>query len=395
MSAPDATATDNNGAPHAPYDGELREWEYFWRDHQKWLEERGYMLRRRYKTDWVPSWKGTDKLYWRCEDGQLLPFPQIIDATRLSDGTTVSLKKVSLSRHPYEVEIGRFFSSEPLASDPRNHCVPIYDVLNVPDDDDICILVMPLLRANDSPRFQTVGEAVEFFRQLFEGLQFMHSHSVAHRDCMDLNVMMDPRPLYPKLYHPAARLRSRDYKGTAKHYTRTAHPVRYYLIDFGLSRKYNPDDGPPSEDPIRGGDKTVPEFQNLAEPCNPFPTDIYYIGNLIREHFIQQFHGLNFMLPLVSDMVQEEPGKRPSIDEVVSRFAEIHRQLRYWQLRSRLVPVDEPPHARQYRTIRHFFRTIGYIIMFRPPVPTPPARGEGWFTSQFRRLRRTALQGGR
>lgn len=50
--------------------GELIATELFFRDHQVWLEERGYMLRSRYKSDWVPSWKGTDKFYVRCFDGQ-------------------------------------------------------------------------------------------------------------------------------------------------------------------------------------------------------------------------------------------------------------------------------------------------------------------------------------
>jgi len=94
--------------------------------------------------------------------------PTILDATRTSDGTYVLLKIVSKSLHPYEVEIGRFFSSEPLRSDPSNHCIPIYDVLSVPDDNDKVIIVMPLLHEYTSPPFGTIGEAVECFRQLFE-----------------------------------------------------------------------------------------------------------------------------------------------------------------------------------------------------------------------------------
>jgi hypothetical protein len=46
--------------------------------------------------------------------------------------------------------------------------VPIYEVLKVPGEDDKVILVMPLLRDWDSPPFETVGEGVDFFQQLFE-----------------------------------------------------------------------------------------------------------------------------------------------------------------------------------------------------------------------------------
>ena len=80
----------------------------------------------------------------------------------------VLLKQISRRTHPHELEIATMFSSEPHKSHPKNRCVPIYEVLDVPDDEDASILVMPLLRPLDNPRFITVGEAVECFRQLFE-----------------------------------------------------------------------------------------------------------------------------------------------------------------------------------------------------------------------------------
>jgi hypothetical protein len=114
-----------------------------------------------------------------------------------------------------------------------------------------------------------------------------YSHlSTIFRDCMDLNIMMDANPLYSIPYHPVKTDMRRDFKGKAKHSTRTQQPVKYYLTDFGISRHYEPD-AIPLEDPIWGGDKTVPEFQKSDEPCNPFPTDVYYLGNLIREDFLK------------------------------------------------------------------------------------------------------------
>ena len=44
--------------------------EIFWRDHQKWLEERGYMLRPRLRPGWTPSWVGTKKRWYESEDGE-------------------------------------------------------------------------------------------------------------------------------------------------------------------------------------------------------------------------------------------------------------------------------------------------------------------------------------
>jgi hypothetical protein len=74
---------------------------------------------------------------------------------------------MSKSKHPFEADIGLFFSFEPMASDSRNHCVPIYEVLQPPDEDRL-ILVMPLLKNYRLPQFDTSGEVVEFSRQMFE-----------------------------------------------------------------------------------------------------------------------------------------------------------------------------------------------------------------------------------
>ena len=95
-------------------------------------------------------------------------YSQLMDAIRISDGKAVGLKKVSKSRHPYEAEIGQFFSSDPLAKDPRNHCIPTLEILSVPDDADLLIIVMPLLRQYASPPFDTFGETMECIRQLLE-----------------------------------------------------------------------------------------------------------------------------------------------------------------------------------------------------------------------------------
>jgi len=79
------------------------------------------------------------------------------------------MKRISKDDHPYEVEIATFLSSKGLASDPKNHCIPIYEALTVPDDpENHNVIVMPLVRGFDCPRFQTVGEAVDFFGQFFE-----------------------------------------------------------------------------------------------------------------------------------------------------------------------------------------------------------------------------------
>ena len=123
---------------------------------------------------------------------------------------------------------------------------------------------------------------------VFFFLCLMWSNLRAYSDCMDLNIMMDPLCMFPKLYHPQDPTRTLDWKlNKVKHYSRTYKPRKYYFIDFGLSRSYDPADGPPRDLPVLGGDKTVPEFKDYRHLHDPFPTDIYYLGNMMRECFIQ------------------------------------------------------------------------------------------------------------
>ena len=120
-----------------------------------------------------------------------------MDATRISDGKPVMLKKLLREEGPHELEINKLFSAEPLASDPRNHCVRLLDVIELPNDPPI--IVHPLLRPFANPPLQTYGEFVTFFSHTCEvspliprvescscptdtqGVQFMHENHVAHR----------------------------------------------------------------------------------------------------------------------------------------------------------------------------------------------------------------------
>ncbi|RDB25211.1 hypothetical protein Hypma_007478 [Hypsizygus marmoreus] len=302
-----------------------------------------------------------------------------MDATR-RDGSRVVLKQVSASRYPDEARIGQLFSSEPLASHPSNRCIPIFDVLRVPNDDDTIILVMPVLYRNEVPPFETIGEIVDFCRQVFEGLRFMHEHHVAHRDCKFNNIMADTARLYKSSPHPWATWLIDDASHqTQQLFSRTRKPVKYYFIDFGLSRIYSPEDGPPLEEEIWGGDKTVPEFRNCGDNIplsDPFPVDVYFLGNTIRlqwvdgeKSFTTAKKGLDFMRGLINDMVKPDPKSRPTMDEVVSRFENIVAGLSTWKLRSRLVDVDERPARGVMRSIVHWAKHFGFMIRGIPALP--------------------------
>ena len=81
--------------------------------------------------------------------------------------------------------------------------------------------------------------------------------------------------------------------------------------------------------------------------------------------------GLEFIEPLVADMVQDDPTKRPNMDEVVAEFEVIRRGLRTSKLRSRIVERNEGIFVSIYRSVTCWTRRIGYIIKRVPPIPTP------------------------
>ncbi|TFK83402.1 hypothetical protein K466DRAFT_665869 [Polyporus arcularius HHB13444] len=358
-----------------PFPGGLRGMEVYWAGRYEFLNNAGYQLRPRYRPGWVPSWHASKKSRWNVEDGVFLEVDRIMDAVRTKEGTIVVMKRIHKSVHPLEGEIGRFLSSPPLASDPRNHCCPILDVLSDPEDPDVQLIVMPLLREYDDPKLVTVGEAVELFRQLFECLQFMHEQHVAHRDISKLNVMMDSRPILPNSFHPQSTDMERDFSRFLAPRSRTAHPVKYYLTDFGLSTRYSAEETNPLEIPIFGGDRTVPEFQeDRTIPRNPFPTDVYYVGNFVREYFLQEYTNFNFMEPLIATMVQDEPSKRPTMDDVVASFMEILSKLSSWKLRERLVERKDNIFVNIFKDLHHVsFRTVPLLLTRRPALPTPQA----------------------
>lgn len=190
---------------------------------------------------------------------------------------------------------------------------------------------------------------------------------------MVMNIMMDPQPMFPNLYHPRSPDLSHDLKRRPKQYSRTERPTRYFLIDFGISRQYSVDNPSPSELPIIGGDKTVPEFQDEGydKASNPFPTDVYYLGNLIREHYLKEYIGLGFMDALVAEMTQTDPLKRPTMSEVVERFNKIRLGLSSGVLRRRIVSKEEGTMSRVFLNVKHALVSVGYMARRLNPVPEP------------------------
>ncbi|KAJ7646822.1 kinase-like domain-containing protein [Roridomyces roridus] len=350
--------------------GLLPELELFWSDHYSWLKDRGYLLRPRY----LPEWKrGAGK----PEDGVMPAFSFVVDATRISDGSLVLIKKIKPDTSDFPVfhedQMSRRFSSEPLASDPKNRCVRMIEILSVPDAPDLQLIVMPFYYDWKCVPFLTIGEAVEFMSQIFEGLQFMHNNHIWHGDVKANNILMDASPLFVEPINPWKPRLTRDLTRIAHFRNRLRHPVKYYFIDFDLSGVHDSATGPPHIYAGYGGTRGVPEFANAKddEECDPFAVDVYCLGNLIRTYFTEKMRGFEFMDGLVSDMTNKDPTKRPTIDEAVRRFAEIKAGLSGWKLRSRCATGNEGRLSRLFRFTPHWCRQLYYTARRIPSIPSP------------------------
>lgn len=86
---------------------------------------------------------------------------------------------------------------------------------------------------------------------------------------------------------------------------------------------------------------------------------------------VQTYRGIEFLVPLVKDMVQDDPAKRPTIQDVVRHFEELVRPLKSRQLRSRLVPRKEDAEDAFLRRITHAFRTARCILTRKHAMPKP------------------------
>jgi len=85
--------------------------------------------------------------------------------------------------------------------------------------------------------------------------------------------MLGTSGMYPNGIQPIKKNRNENING-----------LFYSLIDFGLSHHNETRDV--TDVPLRGVHKLAPEHRSKRR-CNPFKTDIHYIGNLVRHKFME------------------------------------------------------------------------------------------------------------
>lgn len=106
-------------------------------------------------------------------------------------------------------------------------------------------------------------------------------------DCSAGNMMMDAPSVFPKGFHPCSELRDRGgmfgLKPIPRH--KAKGPIRYYIIDFGISRLYGPGD-PHKVVGDEGAERDIPEMSDLRA-YDPFPADVFIMGNACKRYFVR------------------------------------------------------------------------------------------------------------
>ncbi|KAF8921254.1 kinase-like domain-containing protein [Mucidula mucida] len=295
-----AWRSDRDGQPVSPssptssQEEDDSEWNTRRRPH--WPAYRTVFLRRGFRLDTVRDVKqyyrdfGIDvpqsiRTRLAHADDELCPDVGLPDnlfrGTVVRDGSKFVVKAVhSRSR---ELDIIRYLSTPPVRDHPMNHCIPVLDIIHIPQDQ-IAFIVMEQWSSESIPLRLDV--LLRGMRQCIEHVLFMHQHRIAHLDISLRNVLT-------------------DYNGN------------YAYIDFEGSRRF--DDS--SEHCMAGyrGTEVPPEC--VTGHCtDPYKIDVWALAILILRVCKLTGQCVPGLLEIIKPMLNDNPDDRPTLREVLKAF---------------------------------------------------------------------------
>ena len=95
---------------------------------------------------------------------------------------------------------------------------------------------------------------------------------------------MDAAAMFPRSFHPMVQTHLPDLSAAAPMLSRSTVPIHYYIIDFGISTQFTPDQSTLVVGTL-GLDREPPELSDSV-PYDPFKLDVFLIGNMVRRRLI-------------------------------------------------------------------------------------------------------------
>ncbi|RPD66228.1 kinase-like protein [Lentinus tigrinus ALCF2SS1-7] len=246
-----------------------------------------------------------------CQDAGLPD--RLFRGTQCSTGVKVVIKAVHLSSREYDVI--RYLSSPALRTHPMNHCIPVLDLIEVPQEK-LAFIVMEEWSAQLATN--TPCSLVCFLnalRQCIEHIAFMHAHHIAHLDVSIRNVLT-------------------DYFG------------HYAFVDYELSSRYDAIPNPRIRCPRR---TEVPPELERGEASDPYKVDVYGLGVLMLCALKLSDHDIPELYPLIRQMLHDQFEQRPAALQALAMFNTITADI----LLSKRSTVQQHPQTptQQHRTV--------------------------------------------
>jgi len=144
-------------------------------------------------------------------------------------------------------------------------------------------------------------------------------------------------------------------------FLRNNFPVRYGIIDFGMSLRFEADKAPHLAELYTGRRTTAPEI-DMKKPYDPFAADVYQTGSMLLSLLWHLTLLTPEFAPIINSMMCKDGGQRISMAEAHRRFAtlDLPPEILYRRIETRFLGIfrHAPESSKDLETFRKHCNTV-------------------------------------